>query len=754
MALPVLLRGRPQGLATRRTWATIALCATTVIASAAFIGSPAAAGEPIQHVDPFIGTALSNAASDAPGGGHSGNVFPGPSVPFGMVQFSPDTDKAETSGYAYEGTQIEGFSLTHREGVGCVVGEDLPLLPTVGNGNQASPHFQHSDEQASPGYYRVGLDNGVNAELTATNRGGLARFTYPSTSDANVIFDVGHSKVPGGAAESNVVSDDTVNGFVETGQFCGEPVTHRLYFTAHFNRPFQATDVGNNRLILHFDAADNRTVEAQVGVSYVNVDGANANLNAEVGGTSFDDIHRRAVDAWKDRLGVVNLDGGSDADRTKFYTALYHSFLGPTTANDVNGNYLGMDNIVHDASGTAHYTTISGWDIFRSQVQELSMLAPDVARDLARSLVADGQQCGTMPRWADANNETGIQVGDPASLIVSSINAFRITDFDRGAALALMRKSGEEVGAACGRYESRPGLAPYLAKGYLPVGTQTSWFEPHHGVTAVTLEYADADFAIGQFAQTLGDGDTANTYARRAENWRNVFDSSVGYVRGRNDDGTFAGDFSPTTTEFMVEGNAAQYTFTVNYNLAGLGDALGGDGAAIARLDSLFTELNGGLHNPTYYAGNEPEFSQPWAYDAYGAAYRTQDVVSRIRSEVFGTGPGDLPGNDDLGATSSYYVLAALGIFPATPGTDLLSINSPLFPKATLRLPGGELRITANGTGSGPYIQDLSVNGQHSDRAFVHYSELANGGDLNFQLGGNPNTSFGSGDGNRTPSFG
>ncbi len=729
-----------------------AALATFVVLVAATLpgGTPAAAADtdPVDSVNPFIGTADST-APDPVTGGASGAVFPGATAPFGMVQFSPDTPGADPSGYAYGRSTISGFSLTHFSGAGCRNGEDFPLMPTVGAGATGDSTYRHDSEQASPGYYRVGLGNGVTSELTATTRTAMARFTYPDTADANVVINAGHSAT--GAASIDVVDDRQVTGRVEAGDFCGTGNKYTVYFSAQFDRPVR-TSVQGNRVIATVDASDDHTLQVRVGLSYVSVGGAAANLAAESADRSFDDVHAATRAAWNDRLSKIRVGGGSAAATTTFYTALYHSMVAPNTFSDANGDYLGYDSARHHADGYTQYSNFSGWDVYRSQVQLLAVAAPDVATDLARSLIADGQQCGVMPRWGHANTETSDMVGDPATATVSSVDAFGASGFDRQGAYGLMVKSATNPGATCQGRLIRPGLADYLSKGYLDT-TPYPGAAPGDGPAAVTQEYAIADFALSQYASRLGAGDDAAKFGARAENWRNVFDGAYPHPRGQ--DGEFTSPFEVTSDRGFVEGNAAQYTFMVPQNLRGLADAMGGTDTAVRRLDDLFTELNAGLSKPYFYLGNEPQFGNPWAYDWYGAPARTQDVVRRIRRDLFTAEPGGLPGNDDLGATSSLLVWAAIGLYPEVTGTDVLALNSPLFPQVTITRPNGAtIDISApQASDDTPYVAGLSVNGQSSNRPWIRFTEVRDGGSLNFAMS-NTATDWGSALQDAPPSWG
>jgi hypothetical protein len=367
----------------------------------------------------------------------------------------------------------------------------------------------------------------------------------------------------------------------------------------------------------------------------------------------------------------------------------------------------------------------------------VAVLARRETNDILQSMVEAGQQLGHLPKWTHQNREANVMNGDPGTLIVANGHAFGARDFDARAALALMNQSGSEIAGTV-----RGGLATYLRSGYL-------WN------AANTLEDTSADFALSRFARALGDGPLAAAYATRARFWRNTFNPATGYIQPRGPDGGWQTPFDPASGSGFVEGNAAQYTFMVPYDLHGLFTLLGGPEKAVARLDELFRELNAGLKRPHFYIGNEPQFATPWAYHFAGVPSKSSAVVRRIATQSFRTGPGGLPGNDDLGATSSWYVWAALGMYPAVPGTDVLTLHGPLFPAAKVDLGGGKtLEIRGAGArADAPYVQTLSVNGQPTSKAWLPFSELAGGGTLAFTMGEQPNPEWGHAPADLPPSF-
>ncbi|MBM4254087.1 MAG: glycoside hydrolase family 92 protein [Deltaproteobacteria bacterium] len=687
------------------------------------------------YVDPFIGTGPSNAPNPVPGG-TGGSVFPGATVPFGMVQFSPDTPAGEPSGYGYNDHEITGFSLTHFSGAGCRNFADLPMTPTVGVGNsEFKVGFSHANETAHAGYYRVTLDNGVRSELTATTRTGAARFTFPTGSTANnLLIDIWRSAAGVRDAAVNAVGPRTLEGYVASGNFCNTNNKYTLYFTAEFSQPFALSTTSSRGALLTFADQGDQAVEMRIGLSYVSIGNARDNLAAENPTHDFDKVRGEAEATWDKYLSRVEMSGDNKAQLTKFYTALYHSFLHPNVYSDINGDYRGFDDQIHKASGYTQYANYSGWDIYRSQVQLLAWLLPKEASDMAQSLVAAADECGALPKWSQANGETGVMVGDPGALIVANIYAFGGKEFDTSKALAHMVRTGTEPGTACNGVVIRPGLKDYLEYGYIPYGAENIW-----GSVSTTLEYQNADYAVALFAKAIGDDKTSDRFMNQAMLWTRQYDASTNLLRPRKADGTWQGTgFGPSATDGFVEGNAEQYVWMVPYDPSNLVSTLGGAEAVRSRLDKLFSRLNAGLSDPYFYMGNEPNFATPWLYAWAGAPWRTQDVVRRIMDEAFGTDAGGLPGNDDLGATSSWYVWSALGLYPITPGGNGLVIGSPSFAEAKVTLGNGKQLVIKGQGAPQRYVQTLRINGQTQAPTWTTADQLNEGGVMQFELGAEP----------------
>jgi predicted alpha-1,2-mannosidase len=680
------------------------------------------------------------------------------------VAWSPDTTQAKQApgGYWYPDKTITGFSLTHFSGRGVMYLMNVPFMPVMGPVNVSpgtdwekfATSYSHTNESASPGYYRVKLDNGIETELTATPRSGMGRFTFPAQATSTLLIRAGSSVS---------ITNSEISGFCHDN-IGGGKRPYTIYFVAQFNHPFQsaktwlgeairddATVEGKNcGAILVFDTKANPVVQARVGISYLSLENARANLAQENSGWDFAVIQKKADAQWNTALNHVQVEGGTQEEKTTFYTSLYHCFIHPTLLDDVNGQYPGMDGKVHAvAVGHHQYQNIPAWDQYRSLEPLVAILVPAESSDIMQSLVNYAQQDvsvrpdgGGLPRWEQVNHNSGGMVGDGDDAIIASAYAFGAKDFDARGALIAMDKGASQPGTTSDGFEVRGGLEDYLKLGYVPKRV------------SVTLEYCNADFALSQFAERLGDHQKSVTYQKRAQNWKNLFDDSTGLLRPKEADGSWAKNFSSTNRTGFTEGTAAQYVWMVNFNLGGLIDKMGGSEKAVARLDKFFTQVNAGWYADTAYMGNEPCEETPWIYDFASAPAQTQRVVRRIQQELFTTLPSGLPGNDDAGALSSWHVFSALGLYPEIPGIAGFVIGSPVFPKATIHLDNGAT-IQINGdhaSAENCYVQTLELNGQSYDKLWLPWSAISNGATLNFSLADKP-SSWGTGPDSAPPSF-
>jgi predicted alpha-1,2-mannosidase len=711
-----------------------------------------------QDVNVFIGTGRSPVNDQ-------GFTMPAASLPFGMISWGPDP--VEGGFYRYELADTRGFSLTHLSGVGCPVYGDIPVMPVNGPVTSSPAQqpaiyqatYSHQHESASPGFYSVQLDTGVAVRISVTQRAGIASFQFPDAEKPHsLIFDLSRTQSRFGVQAADVhVSGNSITGSIESGGFCSKDDRYRVYFAAETEEQPASTCTFDARTVsreiadrkgshigacLTFPAAT-RTVHLRAAVSYVSAENAVKNLHAEMSTWDLEEVRLRARAAWNDLLGRVEVSGGTPAQRHVFYTALYHSLLEPSLFNDVDGRYLGFDERVHTVKGRNQYADFSEWDIYRSQVQLIAMLAPQVAGDIAQSLVTGAEEGGGLPMWPVAADETNVMVGDPSDLILASIYAFGARNFDTRAALDAMVRGADDPTVHSRIYPERPMLSEYLKSGYVPES------RAYGGSASVTLEYTNADFAIARFAGEIGRRDLSGRYLRRSANWRRLFDPQAKYIRPRDLKGDFLPNFTPGGHAGFVEGNSAQYTWMVPYDFAGVIRAVGGDEAATARLDDYFSQyatFNGG---PYFLISNEPSFGDPWIYNWTGHPWRTQEVVAKTLKDLFLDSPGGLPGNDDLGATSSWAVFAMLGLYPEIPAVGGLTLNTPTFSRATLHLDGRSVNILANHAGSLPYIRAVSLGGRPVTNFWIAWRDLDRATTLQFQLSNEPNKLPGA----RPPSF-
>jgi len=733
----------------------------------AYDGEPGLVANPADHVDTLIGTGT--------GGETVGEInnFPGASAPFGMVQYSPDTVN-NYAGYDYENPRSTGFSMTHAS-VGCAAFGDISMLPTTTPiGSQpwnAWERIAHDDtEQGVPGYYTVRFPStGVSAELTATTRTGVGRFKYPRNGRPALFHVRSGASLAGNSRASIQIGDDntTITGWATSGGFCSKNNTYTVYFAMKFSQPFSSYGTWDGYGVYpgargaaspysggYVEFPSGSVIEVRTAISYVGIDGARANLAAE-GRASFHDVRAAAWTEWNATLSHITVAGRNADNLETFYTALYHSLLHPNAFNDADGRYIGFDGLIHTvAAGRTQYTNFSDWDTYRGAAALQGLLFPKQASDMAQSLVNDVDQSGAFPRWALANAATAEMTGDSVVPLIVNLYTFGAKDFDLKTALHYMVNAATNGGVGLGGYVERPGIATYLQLGYAPLTFGAG--------ASITLEWSVDDFAISRFADALGDTATAAEFQSRAQYWQNLFNPSTRYISPRELSGFFppGPGFVDSPSRFgqygFDEGNAEQYVWWVPQNVAGLVTALGGRKAVADRLDRFTQKLNVGPNEPYLWAGNEPGMGVPWLYNYIGQPWKTQDTVDRVRG-LFGPTPDGEPGNDDLGALSSWYVWAALGLYPGTPGTPILTVNTPLFDRAAIALPGGKsIQISADVSAPNhlKYIDGLKIDGQATDHTSLPESIIRTGGDLTFSLSAHPNKVWGTAESSAPPSFG
>jgi predicted alpha-1,2-mannosidase len=603
-----------------------------------------------------------------------------------------------------------------------------------------------------------GNPNPVTTELTTTTRAGIANFTFPASTQANLLLKVAGTATPMAATTAHVVGDDEVTGSVTAGHFCGvaSQRDYTLHFDIRFQQPFTAHRTWDGEpngdpggVALTFDTTHNQRVVAKVGISFTSDANAAQNLDAEIPGWDFDAVRGANEKAWNDMLGRIETRGGTPDEQVKFNTALYHSLLTPNVFSDENGQYTGMDGKVHTAAtGHAQYANYSGWDIYRSQVQLAALVAPHETSDSIRSMLNDYDQSGMLPKWAQANGESYVMVGDPADAIIAGAYAFGARDFDARKALAAMVTEATETS------NIRPGQSAIDQYGYLPYDI-TNGCCNFNGAVSTQMEYDTADYAIASLAQSIGQRATYTKFATRAQNWQNIFNPSTGYIQARLQNGLWQPDFTPATSIGFVEGTSAQYTPMVPFNISALIAARGGEKPYEDYLDSLFTNI---AHpGPTdANLSNEPSIEIPWEYNYVGAPWKTQKVVREAQQQLYFNAPVGQFGNDDMGAMSSWYVWSNLGLYPEVPGTDTLVTGSPVFPHAVVHLANGK-RITIDApkaAADAPYVQDLELNGDPWQKTYLKGNQYRHGAALQFDLGTTPNTAWGAGRSAAPPSDG
>jgi predicted alpha-1,2-mannosidase len=760
--------------------ASLRIALVPLVLTAAVFCTGQTASTPYDAVNPLIGT---------DGGG---NTFPGATLPFGMVQWSPDTNT--DAWYIYHEKQITGFGLTHVSGAGCPLYGDFAVLPIAaeitsspgaGIGPYAAP-FDHNNEEAHPGYYAVTLGNGVRVEITVAERSGIARFIFPAGTDARLLVNAGSSantqepnvdKQAGHEAYGNQIelnSRDSFAGSVSAGGFCSSDSHYKLYVAGQFNKPYKTSKLWQDDTILSdektaqgkhtgasLDFGSEHEVVLKVGVSFVSRAGAEANLRNEIPAFDFDSVHANARRTWSELLDRVAAEGGTADQRTIFYTGLYHSLLSPTLFSDHDGNYTGFDGKVYSLSGSkqgAQYANFSDWDIYRNTVQLQALLDAARESDMMQSLVNDAEQSGWYPRWPAANDVTYVMGGDSPVVVLASSYAFGAHNFDVETALKYMVKAGTQPGMGPHNNSERPFLQDYLKLGYSPA-------EKDSIAASRTLEYSSDDFAIAQFAKSIDHENEYKSFLKQSEDWKNLLDPATGWIRPRNSDGTWLAGFDPehslpkrpdapvSTDQYgFEEGNTWQYTFMVPFDYPALFAAIGGDAKVTPRLDRFFLKLRC-WGEPCYNIENEPDFVVPYAYVFAGQPWKTQEVVTRIAKEVFKTTPDGIPGNDDLGATSGVYVWDALGLYPAVPGVGGLVIGTPMFEKATLRL-AGDRTLVVSRQGTGIYVQKVTFDGVAYTNSWLPIAKLHPGTTrLEFTMGEAPNVQRGAAIADRPPSF-
>ena len=652
-----------------------------------------------------------------------------------MVQFTPSYFSKEA-----------GFVVNQMSGGGCENMGNFPTFPIKGK-LETSPniirdaHINVSEEKGHAGYYQAQVQGDIKSELTVTERTGMARYEYPvGQAYGTVIIGAGLAATKIDQAVAVITAPNKCEGYASGGSFCGSPVPYKVYFVAEFDTDAFETGTWKKAKLMPktsfaegecsgvyftFDLRKNRTIQYKIGLSYVSVENARQNLQTENPTWSFVNVQKNTEEKWNHYLNLIEVKGNNEDRITQFYTHFYHALIHPSVCSDVNGEYMGADFIAHK-SRCKQYTAFSNWDTYRTQIQLLSVLEPDVASDIVVSHQQFAEQSGgSFPRWVMANVETGIMQGDPTAILVSNAYAFGARNYDAKPIFDIMRKGAEEPGSKSQNIETRPGLKEYLEKGYFNASIQ--------------LEYTSADFAIGQFAlNAVGDEAASKRYFENARSWRNLYNPKTTWLQSRNDDGSW----KPLSDDFR-EATYKNYYWMVPYDLSGLSKIIGGRANAEKRLDEYFTRLDASYDDAWFASGNEPSFGVPWSYNWIDCAYKTQKVINRVLNEEYSSVPDGLPGNDDLGAMGAWYVWASIGLYPEIPGVGGFSINTPIFPFIKLHLKNGDLTIKG-GSEKNIYIRLMKLNGKSYLGTWIDWKTVSNGGEIDYFTSNKPHKTWGT----------
>ena len=753
-----------------------------VVAVAMAMFSLSAAGQQaVDYVNPIIGT------------NGMGHTFPGACTPFGWVQLSPDTDTIPhnvdgvyqkkayeyCAGYQYRDKTIVGFSHTHLSGTGHSDLGDILLMPTVGDlqlnpGTAEHPEngyrsrFNHSTEKATPGYYEVMLDDyGIKAQLTATPRTGVHKYTFPKDKDGHLILDLTHGiyNYDGKVLWTSLrVENDTLltgyritNGWARTNYTyfaisLSQPIKNYGYkdkekinyngFWRRFYVEHNFPEIAGRKVVAYFDFETSKNPElvVKVALSAVSTEGALKNLRAEASGRTFDELAAAARENWNRELDCFQVEG-TENQKAMFYTSLYHTMINPSVYMDVDGKYRGLDHNIHQAEGFTNYTIFSLWDTYRAEHPFLNLIAPRQNADMVESMIKHEQQSvhGMLPVWSLMGNENWCMSGyHGVSVLADAIAKGVYTNVDE--ALPAMVST-----STVPYYE---GVADYMKLGYVPLDKSGT-------AASSTLEYAYDDWTIYQTALRAGDRETADAYYKRALNYRNIYDPALGFARPRYSDGSFKKEFDVLQTygEGFIEGNSWNFSFHVPHDVFGLIDVMGGEKAFLDKLDKLFSmhlpekyyEKNEDITEDClvggYVHGNEPSHHVPYLYAWTSQPWKTQYWLREILNKMYQNDINGLGGNDDCGQMSAWYIFSVMGFYPVCPGTDQYVLGAPYLPYLKLTLPNGKvLEIRAEGVGDkNRYVRSLKWNGEAYDKLYITHEDLMQGGVLEFKMSASPN---------------
>lgn len=708
--------------------------------------------EPIDYVDPFIGT------------GFHGHTYPGATVPFGAVQLSPDTHFGNwdaASGYHHSDTTMMGFSHTHLSGTGCTDLGDILFHPTTheptlrSEGYIFTPlSFSHKDEKASPGYYSVLLkEEGLKAELTASTYTGVHRYTFDKGKEMNIIIDMSHLLTEE-VIDSLLLEQSGSNEIIGMRRTQGWVTNQYIYFVAQFSQNFSSVDFidngslvsskkveeGNNaQVILKFGKSTGKPIIAKVGLSIVSIENARLNLQNDVKDFDFDKVHKDARELWNNALSDIIVEGGSENDLKNFYTAQYHSKVVPNIVSDINGQYRRNDQTIGQlGKGEKHYSTFSIWDTFRAWNPLITLTDTTLVNNIINSYLDMYDATGELPIWPLSSGETHTMIGYHSASVIADAFMKGIRGFDTERALEAMKVSSNI---------NKKGSDYYIKYGFIPSNIKKE-------SVSCLLEYAYDDWAIAQMAKSLGKENDYKEYTERALNYINVFDGHTKFFRGKRLDGNWDTPFNPYEPgRAYTEATAWQYRFFVPHDVNGMIQLFGGVDSFTEQLDSLFiaeSKVDGDMMDITgmigqYVQGNEPSHHMAYLYNYIGQPWKTQKMTRRILSEMYQPTPEGIIGNEDCGQMSAWYILSSLGFYAVCPGSNEFSLTTPLFEKATIKLGNRKtLVIKANDPHKNIYIHKVTLNGKEIANNYLTYEQIMEGGELNFSLAKEPNKERGT----------
>ena len=725
---------------------------TTIFVSSVFISVSAQTknDDVLNYVDPYIGTAA------------HGHVFLGANVPWGAVQPGP-TNFVQgwdwCSGYHYSDSVMRGFSQLHLSGTGIGDLGDVLMMPYEGNiktnPKEYADVYSHNEEKCTPGFYSVRLKNsGIKVELTASERVALHKYIFPANDSARVIVDL-QEGIGWDSATHTFIKMIDKNTFVGYRYSKGWAADQRLWFAIKTSKPVASFAAYANGVFIPGDSSDAHDVkgilsfgknigdvEFKVGISPVSSENALANINAEIPGWNFNAVVKQAKDKWRKALAVVSVQSDDVAKKRVFYTAMYHMLIAPILFNDADGSYRGTDKKVYPKAGFQNYSVFSLWDTYRALHPLMTILHPEKVNDFVNTMLAIYRQQGKLPVWHLMGNETNCMVGYSAVPVIADAIAKGFKGFDVNLAFEAMKATanGDEF-----------GLKYLKTLGYIPADKENE-------SVSKALEYALDDGCIAATAKRLGKTDDYNEYYKRSMYYKKYFDPKTQYMRGIMSDGAYREPFNPFksvhTESDYTEGNAWQYTWLVPQDIYGLIHEFGGDAPFIKKLDSLFVVQGdlGAQASPDisgligmYAQGDEPEHHVPYMYAYAGQQWKTAEKVHRIETEFYTDKNDGLCGNDDCGQMSAWYIISSLGFYQVNPANGILVFGTPSFDKASIHANGKTFTITAkNLSGANIYIQSVKLNGSDYSKTYITYSDIMNGGTLEFVMGATPNKNFGA----------